>query len=89
MATKLPQHIIYERRVCGILKKLREEQGLSPEEAANKADLPVSAVEYADKHGAVTIGVLYRYAKALGRELQISFTQEEDKQGQGPRKETK
>ena len=76
MATKLPPHILYERRVCNILRKLREEQGLSQEETANKADLPVSAVEYADKNGAVTIGVLYRYAKALGRELQISFVGE-------------
>lgn len=76
MATKLPPHIIYERRVCEILKKLREEQGLSQEEAANKADLPVATVEYSDTYGAVTIGVLYRYAKALGRELQISFVEE-------------
>lgn len=63
-----------------LLKKLREESGMTQDELAKKMNTKKTAISRIENHAEdIRLATLEKYAKALGRKLQIKISKKKEK----------
>lgn len=84
---KAPAWKVAEKRTIKVLKKLREKKGISQEELSKKLNMDLKVIQWLEdpeEDTYLTVGLMERYAKAIGYSPLISFI--EDQSEEAPKK---